>query len=426
MSTTDKDLLSLSSEKRIDAVHEAVATQQAAEKEGKKVEMGYTADQIKKAIVADLPSEMRKLDALRKGDAQQVAVDISLGQYAQERWGFAPGDGGTADGFYRALGLNATQTSITSLTNLGDFDEGYRFLIPEVFREAVRLGLRRPSYYQDLIRAEETVSQMQVTMPSINMSDAMLKKMGELQTFQKGTVSFGSKISRIEKMGIGISMSDETVRFSAINLLSIFLEDVGMKLNMGLDNMAIKTLIEGDQVGGSDSCSVIGVTTTNTMAYRDFLRVWIRMQRLGLSPDAMIMGEDSAMNTFEMTEFKNPYPQYANGTNPSNIAAPALNIRTPLPNNQNVIVHGGLPSANYIMFVNKLNAMIKLNAAPLRVEAEREAARQADSYYVSLITGFATLKRDARLIVDKSVNISAANFPAYFGVDAVEQEEITE
>jgi len=426
MSTEHKDLLSLSAEKRIEAVHETVSAEQAAAKEGKKATVGYSAEGIKKAIVQDLPSEMRKLDALRKGDAKQVAVDISLGEYAQERWGFAPGEGGTADGFYRALGLNAAQTSISSLTNLGDFDEGYRFLIPEVFREAVRLGLRRPSYYQDLIRTEETVSQMQVTMPSINMSDAMVKKMGELQTFQKGTVSFGSKVSRIEKLGIGISMSDETVRFSAINLLSIFLEDVGMKLNMGLDNMAIKTLLEGDQVGGGDSVGVIGVTTANTMAYKDFLRVWIRMQRLGLSPDAMIMGEDSAMNTFEMAEFKTPYTQYANGTNPSGIAAPALNIRTPLPNNQNVIVHGGLPSANYILFVNKLNAMIKLNAAPLRVEAEREAARQADSYYVSLITGFATLKRDARLVVNKAATISAAPFPDYFNVDAVEQEEIAE
>ena len=63
--------------------------------------------------------------------------------------------------------------------------------------EAVRLGLRKNPIYPDLIAAEENVSQPKVTMPSINMSDAMPKKIGEAETIPVGTTSFNSNVGKL-------------------------------------------------------------------------------------------------------------------------------------------------------------------------------------------------------------------------------------
>lgn len=421
------EILELSNEKRVTAINKAVTANSgkplASDDADKKVE-GLSRKDVKSGILADLKVEMAKLDALRKGDDKNAPVDISLAQYAQDRWGFGFDDKGTPESFYNAIGVNPSNHSIQSLMTMGEIDEGYRFLIPEIFREAVRLGLRRDPIYKDLIRAEENVSQMKLTMPDIKMSDAVVRKIGELQSIQTGSLTFGSKDVKIEKMAIGIKMSDEAVRYSALNMLAIYLEDVGTQLGMGLDVMAIETLLNGDQPSGSDSAAVIGVDTVGTFAYKDMLRAWLRMQRIGNLPTGMLMNENPAMDILQMDEFKHPYPQFAQGSNPSNIAAPALNIRTALPQSQDLFVHAGMPNDDYLMLVNKNAALIKLNATALRVEQERNAQRQFDAYYVSITTGFATLKRDARLIIDKSKSFAAQGFPAYFNVSLAEKVEI--
>lgn len=367
---------------------------------------------VRKSILADMPSAFRQLNSLRSGDLNSAPLDISLSEFVKERFGFAPSDNTmqTPDSFYDALGLRGDFT-IEKLMTLGEIDEGYRWLVPELFREAVRLGLRKAPIYSSLIRAEEPVSQLSVTMPDIKMSEMDMKKIGEGETIPVGSMTFGTKNVKLNKIGRGFKITDEAVRYTPLNLVNIAFEDAGVLLGQGLTTMAINTLINGDQADGSDSAAVIGVDNTgNGFTYLDILRSWIRMGRIGNLPNAMLSDESAALDILQLAEFKG----FAGDSTTQRI-----NVKTPIPQNQDYHVHGSLP-VNKIMLLNAASAMVKLNATSLVVDSDRIVNRQLEEFYVTITTGFATLKRDARLIIDKSTAFSSAGFPSWFDVSTYE------
>jgi HK97 family phage major capsid protein len=388
---------------------------------------GVSYSQAKERLLADLPSMVSKLNALRKGSKDRLPVDIGLAEFVQEAYGYAPtevslmANDGTErkilvpESFYAAIGVNPREHTIERLMTLGEIDAGYRWIIPELFREAVRLGLRKTPVYNNLIRSEEPVSQTKVTMPDIKMSAMTPKVVGEMETISTGTLSFGSKDVKINKYGIGFNISDEAVRYTTLNMVAIALEDAGVRLGLGLDALLIDTLINGDQTSGDD-VAVIGVdNTTNGFVYKDLLRAWIRMSRLGKLPTAMLSNETPALDILLLPEFKG----FAGDSRLGN-----LNLRTPVPQSQDYYVHGAMPNANYLMLVNRDMAAVKLNATGLLVENERVVSRQFDSFYITITTGFATLMRDARLVINKSVAFSGNGFPSWMDVDTEETTSI--
>jgi len=369
---------------------------------------------VRQSLLVDMKEAVRQLEALRAGSPTDnlLPVDLTFGEFVKEKWGFSHNDQGCANSsFFDALGIDPSRHSVESLFTMPEFNEGYRWLVPEVIREAIRTGLRRNPIYPNLIAAEENITQLQVTMPTINMSDAMPKKIGEAESIPMGNVSFGQKQVNISKVAIGMTMTDEVMKFASLNVMSIFLQDMGVKLNQALDTEAIDTLINGDQAGGGDAVAVVGVTAAGTLTYRDILRVWIRMSRLGRLPAGFLANENAAMDYLELAEFKAL----------AGIATlQKLEISTALPTSQKIWVHGAMVSDNQALFIDKSAALIKLNAAPLTLETERIANRQISGTYASLMTGFATMFRDARVVLDKSLPYAANQFPAYMNPSAFE------
>ncbi len=376
-----------------------------------------SADVLKANIAIDLKDAVQQMDILRAGTKDRRAVEINLAEYAKAKWGFSPSDNGSPDSFYAALGINPSNISITQLMSIPDFNDGFRWLIPEVIREAVRLGLRKAPIYGNLIAAEETVTQPSVIMPHINLADAMPKKLNEAESIPVGTTTFGQKTVKLQKIGTGIKITDEVQQYVSLNMLSLYLQDLGVKLGQGLDSMAIDVLINGDQADGSEAAAIIGVQTPNTLAYIDMLRAWIRMGRLGKMPSGLLSNEDIALEVLQLAEFK---------ALPGKATLQNINIQTPVPASQNFWIHGAMPASNKIMLIDTSSALIKLNSQALRVESERIASKQINGTYVTLTTGFATLFRDARVIMDKSLNITAAPFPTWMDVGAAESVTIKE
>lgn len=365
---------------------------------------------IRENILLDLPEAMRQLQAIRSGGVNKEAIDLSIGDYVKEKFGYAPSDTGSPESLYAQLGISPSRDTIESLMTMNDFNHQYRWLVPEIIREAVRLGLRKPAVYPNLIAGEETVSQLKVTMPHINLSDATPKLLNEAETIPTGNVSFGQKDVKLKKMGIGLKITDEVEKYVPLNILSIFLQDVGVKLNLGLDTLAINTLINGEQAG--ESAAVVGVgTVLNGISYVDILKAWLRMGRLGRLPSAMLSNEDAAIKVLQMAEFKG-----FDGVSTTQ----KIVVKTPIPQTQDFYVHGVMPTGDKLMLVDKTAALIKLNAAALSVESERIVERQINGTYVTLATGFATLFRDARLIIDGTLDISTNPYPAFMDVAAAE------
>lgn len=353
----------------------------------------------------ELENIHNQLEAMRKDSEEPV--DINLQEYVQDRWGMS------LDTFYEDLGVNPSRDNINMLYTLPD--SSYRYLIPEIIREPIRLGLRKSPIYPTMIAAEQTVSQTEITMPYINMSDATPRRVGEAETIPIGTVSFQSKKVKIWKMGRGFKIPYEVRDYVALDTVGIWMEDFGVKLGLGLDGLMFDVLINGDQSDGSESAPVIGVdNTSNGLVYLDILRTWIRLNRLGRQPRAMVGGETIALNTLMLAEFKDRQT----GTPYKN-----LNLRTPIPQSSDYFIHGSIP-ADQTLIIDPSAALLKLNSKPLLLESDQIVSNQTFEFYASITTGFVNIWRDARVLVDQSLAFSSAGFPTWMDPTQSEVETI--
>ena len=320
------------------------------------------------------------------------------------------------ESYYNELGINPQIDSISNIFTTDDTND-LRWLVPELFRDTMRLGLRRSSMWPSLIAAEQNISQLKIKMPQIQKSDADPRYVNQAETISTGTITFDEKEVEIRKIGRGIKVPYEVLDYVSLDVVSLFFEDMGNQLGLALDVWAIDTLINGEQASGSESAPVIGVGTAATKEYRDFLRIWIRMSRLGRTPNTIIGGENAALDTLDLPEFKT---NTFGGTAPASVpTSSALSLKTPIPNNSNYYIHGNVPTDQEII-MDPSSSLIKFNSKPLMVESEKIVSNQTEAWYASLTTGFAKLFTDSTVIMDKSLAFSGNGFPAEMDVDAQE------
>jgi len=124
------------------------------------------------------------------------------------------------DDFYRTVGVDPAFDTIENLFTTPD--EDVRWLIPEIFRDSLRLGYRQAPIWPSLIASEEQTNGLQQILPSVNMSDATPRRVGEGETIPVGTLSYQSKSFDIHKFGRGIKVVDEVLRYVNLNVVSIY------------------------------------------------------------------------------------------------------------------------------------------------------------------------------------------------------------
>ena len=329
-------------------------------------------------------------------------VDISFPTIIKEKYNV------TLDAFLVDLGIDPNVDTVQNLITVPEVD--VRWIIPEVFREALVLGYRGAPIYPNVIAAEEQMRGLTQVMPHLNMSDAAPRKVGEGETIPLGEISYGSKQFKIFKIGRGIKLSDEVIQYASLNVVSIFLRDFGVKLGHATDVLAIDCLINGEQADGSESAPVIGTADGTTVTYKDLLKIWVRLGRIGRLPSAMIGGEDMSVDILDLDEFK---------TFVTGAPREKLNLKSPVPSNTNFYVHGNIPT-NQVTILDPKGAVIKFNGWPLKVESERIVSNQTQASYVSLQTGFAKLFRDSVIVLDRSKAFSTNGFPSWLDVDTAQ------
>lgn len=344
------------------------------------------------------------MNSLRRSTTNPV--DVSIGEFVHAKWGIS------METFYNDLGLNAGTDTIQNIFTMPD--ESVRYLVPEIIRDALRLGLRKAPIWSDLVATEQSIPQPTITIPSLNMSDATPRYVGEGETIPVGAISYQSKTLKVRKMGRGIKIPYEVANYVTINVMAIFLQDFGVKLNHGIDALMIDCLINGEQADGSESAPVVGVTTPGIFVYRDLLKVWIRMARIGKTPTATLGGEDAALDTLNLKEFK--FRQ-------AGTTEKTLTLKTPIPQGSSYYIHGSMPTDQQLV-IDRTSSVIKYNAQPLLVEEDKIVSKQVLETYATLTTGFGILYRDARVIIDKSIDFASNGFPSYMDVDPLEQVTI--
>lgn len=357
----------------------------------------------KSKYLKSLQEAVKNCEALRTNT--ENPQDVSLGDYVKARWGVS------MEAFMDDLGIDPAIDTVHNITQLPDTT--MRWLLPEVFRSAIYMGMRKAPIYSALIAATQTVKTMEVTQPQVQMSDATPQYVGIAETIRLGDVSFGQKTVKVRKFGRGISIPYEVRNFVSLNIVAIFLSDYGVKMGQGKDMLAIDTLINGEQANGSESAPTIGIKTPNSLVYRDMTKVFSRMSILGRWPTLMVGGEEMSLDVMDLDQFSK---RYAGTTDKK------LNLKTPMPDSVDFYVHSGVPDDQIIM-VDPSLAMIEYVAQPLLLESEKIVSNQTESTYASFMSGFGIAYRDGRVVLDRTLDFADHGWPSY--MDQSIQEKTT-
>lgn len=350
----------------------------------------------------ELPQIVKSLEAARAGSQDKLAVDISLGDYTTARFGLSKDD------FLARLGISTKVSTMQNIYAMPGTD--YRWVVPEIIRDAINLGMSQGPFYNTLIAADQPIKGLTAIMPFVNRhADATPARINEGETIPLGTVSFGQKSVNLFKVGKGFKLTDEVRNYVSLDVLAIFVRDFGVQLGYSLDSLAMDALINGNKRDGSEAAPVIGVRDSSAgIQYKDMLKLWIRAARLGRSFKTIIGAEDVGVDMLDLPEFKNK----TQGSTEAN-----LNLKTPVPKNADFYIHPGVPE-DQILMVDPSAALIKLTAQQLSMESERIVSNQTSAIYSTITTGFSKMYMDAAVLMDGTVDFDTDKFPDYFDLDA--------
>jgi hypothetical protein len=326
--------------------------------------------------------------------------DISLKSFLADTYGSEY----TPQKFYGELGVDLDGMTVEKMLSTDDLT---RYLFPEVFRDAIVRGLEYTPIYGRLVTGEERIESTGLTMPkldwtTIDQEEIRLRDTNEAATITEGEIMvWAEKTVNIRKKARGLKQTYESLMFTPIDLARVFFEELGVKLGADLDREAIDVLLNGDQADNSESAPVIGASVANALTYRDIARTWTRFRRLGRNSAIMLASEADTLTILDMDEFQRTvFPGAGTASN-----VPSLNVVNPLPTSQDIYVTDFVPTGTLVM-VDTARAMVQLTAMPLLIETDKVVSRQINGEYVSIITGFANIFKDGRIVLDYTTNLA--------------------
>lgn len=293
-----------------------------------------------------------------------------------------------------------------SLGHLLSLSGDVTYLAPEIVRDFIVRGMELNARYTDLIMGTESVSSLDVSAPYIDYLNPRPVSIGEAETIPVAKYTWGKKSITLRKKAIGLDWSDELILSVKLPILRQWLQRVGIELNAMLYSVGVTTLLNGDQTDGTDAVSVVGVSSSGTLAFADFVRLWVRAQLIGAEWRSIITNETMANTLLALAEFK----PTAGG-----LGGAVVNLET-----RNKVVPSQMPhllssvlGADQVFMFDPSQAMLYLVFRPLLVESDRIMQRQVNGVYCSIMSGFTTVERKARIVMDKSKAFSGYGFPSW-------------
>jgi hypothetical protein len=344
-----------------------------------------------------------ELQRLRQNAGDGIGADVTLKSYLADTWG----DDLSPEQFYRRLGVDLSHMTVEKMLSTSDLN---RWLFPEVVRDAVLLGLEYTPFYGVITAGEENIASTGITMPSmdfssVDMTEVKLRDTNEGATITEGEIiTWGEKQVTVRKKARGLQQTYESIMFCPIDLAAIYFEEMGTQLGADLDSDLINIAFNGDQSDGSQAAPVIGAATASTLTYQDLVRAWTRFARLGRQSTVLLTSEADASTILNLPQFQRTV--FPNSQTPAAAqGGPILNLKVPLPTTQDIYPHDSVPDGK-IVLVDKRRFAIQLTAMPLLLESERLVRRQVQGEYASIITGFANLFKNGRLVLDYTTNLA--------------------
>ena len=110
------------------------------------------AEHTKASMLKDLATDVQQLDGRRAGTNNHKPVDISFQEFIQEKYGLSQ------DSYLKTLDIDLKSTTMQNIFTMPD--QSIRWLVPEIIRSAIDLGLREAPFYPNLIASEQSINEI--------------------------------------------------------------------------------------------------------------------------------------------------------------------------------------------------------------------------------------------------------------------------
>lgn len=383
--------------------------------------LGLSAD-----LARELPNIVEKTNALRQGTQDRAALDITVGQYVESRYGVKAGEFGQMDGFLKLLGVDKRNATLAQLANqtvvkfttMPELNKNYEWLIGETITEAVRAGMLDRALFQNLITGMETVPFDSIKIPVVKNAGGSFHELREGETFQVGTMEFDEIAVETKDAAAGFKLNDRVIRNMRINILQEYLQSkTGKVLNAQLTNEAVDRLINGNNPAYSDAAPIVGVASTGAFDYdTDWLRLVVAASQNGYSFNTVVGVRDMIIEAMALPEFK--------GFDGNTVKA-EFTMDIPMPADYSFYATGAMPAkgagGGQLLFLDPSMAMTHYTTKPLQLESQRLIRTLTNEYVVSLTSCFVKKYADAAMILDSSVAYATNPFPAEFDMEVWER-----
>ena len=329
-----------------------------------------------------------------RSSASKRTLDLSFGEMIKGRYGID-----SVNEYLALMGFSPSQT----VEQFNEFARNLNnpALVANVILDAIRLGLEQSPIYSALISRQINVDAATITVPYISGISDPIQNRTEGETIKTTRLKVGTKDVKTEDLAQGIKFTANEIAFVRVDMLAQFFLQTQLQMGQKLDKMAIDILANGNVA--EETAPVVGIQTAGTLTYKDIMRVILRMNILGKSPNTILSSEGGFLDILDLSEFKGGMYQDK---------LVQLNSNIMLPRSM-ALVNSMWTSDNVFWLIDTMRALQLIVSRPLMFENEKEILTQEFVFVATMKAGFVKGLRDAAVCVDTTLNFGSHGFPTY-------------
>jgi len=269
-------------------------------------------------------------------------------------------------------------------------DPNTKWLFPDIVRDAVITGMRRKPVYPQLIIRDERIEGTAYDVPYVveDSEQEELRGVAEGAAIPESEIKYGDRVVRIDKKGRGVIASYEVIRRMSVDMLRVHLQRMGERLGRNLDARIATVLVSGDSSGAGTAATTINTATSGSWTYGDIVSGFLKLAMDNyFTPTHMLANADLAQTILTMDEFKEAllFDFAKTGTFPNPLGVKLVPMAD--------------QPASKLTILDRNYAVSKLTEQDLLVENDKLINQQWDRSYMTVVTDFAVIYKDARIVV---------------------------
>jgi hypothetical protein len=269
-------------------------------------------------------------------------------------------------------------------------DPNTKWLFPDIVRDAVLTGMRRKPAYPDLIIRDEKIEGTTYDVPYVveKAEQEELRTVAQGSAIPESEITYGDRIVRIDKKGRGVIASYEVIRRMSVDMLRVHLQRMGERLGRNLDARLATVLVSGDSSGAGTAAATINTATSGTWTYADIVKGFLKLALENyFTPTHMLANSDLTQTILTLEEFKDGllFDFAKTGTFPNPLGVKLVPMVD--------------QPAHKLTVLDRHYAVSKLTEQDLLVESDKLINQQWDRTYLTVVTDFAIIYKDARIVV---------------------------